>query len=668
MGTRKNNKKSNKRFRKTRSKRQRGGGGIFSSNKDDDDEVEHKMGREIAKYLGGKRKTRKSRKSKRKTRKSKRKTRSKRQRGGVDTPPNEESGLCGNCSICLEPMNNVNNLIATDCNHTFHKDCLREVCSRSSSPINKSCPICRRNIVDTCRQLIALHTPPGTPPAPAPPAPVPPVPPVPAMTRGTRPWESTVVGQASDDVVARVARIRAMDEHELFETEEFVGADLQGADLRGIARAPRHLQGANLRGANLTSANLEGANLRNANLTDTIIFATRTRDANLEGTRLALGYEETESEQESLASTESESESEPESESRPVYNYRNGGKRKTRKSKRKTRKSKRKTRKSKRKTRKSKKSKRKTRSKRGGSGKGKSIKKKRGEEIPLPPSTSNPLPPIPPTTSPGPKKISSNEKEEEEEIDTCPICFDDTSEDDPSCENGHHIHRKCLLGWCQSKEFKNVKCPVCRKDITSNCIQAQEEEKKIRRAQGEVFNSKNIFVYIELIKRLQKEQGNGWGDIETLQNNKEDCIHLMYEILLNPMFDINVKDDDTNPNDWNEYKEKYEVPERPRNDDWLLGSDYSHSDDDGFPEEWRNDDEVLCRLSYISTHISPREQSNLNKIFKPAIEHLLQNSNIIVSDKVVLKIINYNKELIPLFKKYKKIPKHLKAAANAARV
>jgi len=89
--------------------------------------------------------TRKFRKSK-KSNKILKKTRSKRQRGGDETA-DEEQGLCGDCPICMEPMNNVNNLIATDCKHTFHKDCLREVCSRT--PRNTPCPICRRDIYDT---------------------------------------------------------------------------------------------------------------------------------------------------------------------------------------------------------------------------------------------------------------------------------------------------------------------------------------------------------------------------------------------------------------------------------------------------------------------------------------------------------------------------------------
>ena len=83
-----------------------------------------------------------------------RKTRSKRQRGGEDTPTIEEQGLCGDCSICLKPMDNVNVLIATDCKHTFHKDCLRRWCQNQA---NTKCPLCRGDISNTCTDLSSTN-------------------------------------------------------------------------------------------------------------------------------------------------------------------------------------------------------------------------------------------------------------------------------------------------------------------------------------------------------------------------------------------------------------------------------------------------------------------------------------------------------------------------------
>ena len=115
--------------------------------------------------------TRKNRKSK-KSNKRFRKTRSKRQRGGEDTPTiaeltaeNEalqhqvaELSTCGDCAICQEPMDNkcskVNLLIATDCNHIFHKDCLRIWCQNKA---NTTCPNCRTPIPNTCTYLSSTN-------------------------------------------------------------------------------------------------------------------------------------------------------------------------------------------------------------------------------------------------------------------------------------------------------------------------------------------------------------------------------------------------------------------------------------------------------------------------------------------------------------------------------
>ena len=316
-----------------------------------------------------------------------------------------------------------------------------------------------------------------------------------------------------------------------------------------------------------------------------------------------------------------------------------------------------------RKSRKSKKRIRKTRSKRGGSGKG----------LPLPPSTSTPLPPNPPTTSPSLEKISSNEKKEE--IDKCPICLNDVSKDDPSCKNGHHIHRKCLLEFCQSKRFNDVKCPLCRKDITAKCMEAQEEARKLGLAPGEVFDSKNIFIYInEIIKTVRgyyttlKQMGssrfNSYEnsrinnlDIKTLRLNqyivdrledrlesdenidekiKEYCIDRMYEILLNPNFDVNVIS-------------FFDVPDEPNV--FYFGPRSS---------VWPDS---LLRWICIKPHRHSKfkDASTLNEIFKPVIGYLLQSPNINVPSKLVGDMIDFNKELFPLFIKYKKIPKQLKS-------
>ena len=47
------------------------------------------------------------------------------------------------CPICLETVEENNNITITKCNHTFHTDCL---CT-SISFNNQSCPICRKSLV-----------------------------------------------------------------------------------------------------------------------------------------------------------------------------------------------------------------------------------------------------------------------------------------------------------------------------------------------------------------------------------------------------------------------------------------------------------------------------------------------------------------------------------------
>jgi hypothetical protein len=189
-------------------------------------------------------------------------TRSKKRKLSLKSCPKEES--IDNCAICCDSLTNGKETITTNpCEHTFHHDCLAPWCIEK-----EECPTCRTEIPITCSILN------------------PPVPPVPVV-------------HASDDVVARVARIRAMDDHELFTTQEFVGADLQGADLRGqylqnrYRNIPRHLQGANLRGAHfeganlqnvfITSANLEGAHFEGANLANASFYSSNLEGADFRG-------------------------------------------------------------------------------------------------------------------------------------------------------------------------------------------------------------------------------------------------------------------------------------------------------------------------------------------------------------------------------------------------
>jgi len=214
MGTRKIHKKSNKRFRKTRSKRQRGiVGGINKTKKptrkrrlheskrktyrhteeeeETEEEQKHKIEMErimeeisnrphevpslfdlaadslppdvASEYnaesgefshvdlnprrrnrFGGKRKTRRTKTNKRKNRKT-------RSKGGGPSPEKEPND---NCPICKEHMDNVENIVTTDCDHTFHKNCLRTWCQ---SQADTKCPICREPISNTCETKLGVE-------------------------------------------------------------------------------------------------------------------------------------------------------------------------------------------------------------------------------------------------------------------------------------------------------------------------------------------------------------------------------------------------------------------------------------------------------------------------------------------------------------------------------
>ena len=105
MTTRKNNKfkKSNKRFRKTRSKN------------------------------GGTKQKRKTNKAK-KTHKTKKKHKAKKTKKEVEPEL---------CAICLLDIKNVNDIPELDCNHKFHYDCILPWIENG----NNTCPLCRNIIV-----------------------------------------------------------------------------------------------------------------------------------------------------------------------------------------------------------------------------------------------------------------------------------------------------------------------------------------------------------------------------------------------------------------------------------------------------------------------------------------------------------------------------------------
>ena len=138
-----------------------------------DGTMPYELRHEIGKYLGGgKRKTRRSKKPNKRFRK----TRSKRQRGGVITRSRKDTSKAKKstrktknkpskkpshteennelCPICLEIIDNNTDNVTTNCNHTYHRQCLIELCEGKRN--NAICPICRENIRDIC-DLINLH-------------------------------------------------------------------------------------------------------------------------------------------------------------------------------------------------------------------------------------------------------------------------------------------------------------------------------------------------------------------------------------------------------------------------------------------------------------------------------------------------------------------------------
>lgn len=66
----------------------------------------------------------------------------------------EEDHKHEDCSICLEQLDNENDIITTKCNHKFHKECLSEW-----KKVNNTCPLCRGKLTaERKRYTNALFT------------------------------------------------------------------------------------------------------------------------------------------------------------------------------------------------------------------------------------------------------------------------------------------------------------------------------------------------------------------------------------------------------------------------------------------------------------------------------------------------------------------------------
>ena len=85
----------------------------------------------------------------------------KRSRCKNGTRKNKKTGNCESvldktCSICLDRI--VSGNVKTKCKHNFHKKCLIGWCKSQSLLTSPPCPICRRNIKDTCKKIMPFDS------------------------------------------------------------------------------------------------------------------------------------------------------------------------------------------------------------------------------------------------------------------------------------------------------------------------------------------------------------------------------------------------------------------------------------------------------------------------------------------------------------------------------
>ena len=105
---------------------------------------------------------RRNTKSKRRNTKSKRRNvKSKRNgtKGGAknilllqgQNPMHPQKYTKGECSICLEDIEEGGDFVETECKHLFHAECFLGVCDRGVE--YQTCPICRGDVKDLCTEI-----------------------------------------------------------------------------------------------------------------------------------------------------------------------------------------------------------------------------------------------------------------------------------------------------------------------------------------------------------------------------------------------------------------------------------------------------------------------------------------------------------------------------------
>ena len=91
---------------------------------------------------------------KRSTSKSRTKSSGSKSRGIFQSPTPES--LKNRCPICLETIRS--NHIKTKCGHDFHKECLIKWCENQKKKTNTKCPMCKRDIQETCDKIIPFDS------------------------------------------------------------------------------------------------------------------------------------------------------------------------------------------------------------------------------------------------------------------------------------------------------------------------------------------------------------------------------------------------------------------------------------------------------------------------------------------------------------------------------
>ena len=74
---------------------------------------------------------------------------------GFFQSPTPES-LKNKCPICLETIRSHH--IKTKCGHDFHKECLIQWCENQKQHMNTKCPMCKRDIQETCDKIIPFDS------------------------------------------------------------------------------------------------------------------------------------------------------------------------------------------------------------------------------------------------------------------------------------------------------------------------------------------------------------------------------------------------------------------------------------------------------------------------------------------------------------------------------